>query len=150
MPGIVGDSGVPAFLRFEDLDGNMFVQAKFFNATATKTVSAGDVGVVEFANGGYQFVDQGDIDAVPRWQIPAVAQGSGGVGDVIVCQVYGEASATFAAAIDTRTNKNIQVANAGITVQAAGVDNLRWGRVVGAGANSATQTVFLSGVVLVT
>ena len=132
----------------EAADGKMYMYAQIHDLPASTAVEAGFAGIVQWnATGSPVFQLETAIARDPtQGQLPAVAAGGGVKGDVIKVQVYGQAEATFIAAFDTRTHKNIRKSTgAAMEASATVPDNVLWGTVVGDGANSRTQTVFLDG-----
>ena len=132
----------------EAADGKMYVYAQIGDLPASTEVENGNAGIIQWNNDGSPlFQLDGAASRTPTWgQLPAVAAGGGVKGDVIKAQVYGQAEATFSNSFDTRTHKDIRKASGvGMEAVATAPDNVLWGTVVGAGANSSTQTVFLDG-----
>ena len=138
-----------AFLGWlADADGKLFVQAVIGDLPASTVVASGSAGVLEYVDGGPRFRLDNALVAAPKLVFPAVAAGGGKKGDVLRCQVFGAVRAVFLTQLDTTANKLLESAAGTVVAKAAVADNVLWGVVLGAGADSKTQNVFLAGVAL--
>lgn len=155
MANVAGGGSSPLLQWIEDGSGNCFLYAKVHDGNADSKFIKGRAGIllarynaVGDAESVLVWVAENDFPNDLKGVLPAVLSQDAAVGDVVKVQVYGIVDATFESAIDTSSNKNLQIPNAGGELDAISASARDWNMVWGISRDSrtgASHSVFLPG-----